>query len=172
MAATPSSAPEATLARAPLVEPVAEGEADAPDDDAAAMPAAAAEPDADEDAADDDEDALLSWLTSWGTMNWPLAAPMLRVPSALMMLGLAAMNERVYMTFSAIRDCDQSGMVLMSMLSPHVAAIGLLLMLLAAYMAERVELLDIMAGIIDATEVAALFSTLGALTIPNIPLGQ
>lgn len=55
------------------------------------------------------------------------------------------------------------------MLSPQVAATGLLLMLLAAYMAAIVELLDIMAGIMDATELGLLFSTLGALMIPNMP---
>ena len=98
MAATPRSAPEATLARAPLVVLVVAEAADAdPEVVAAALPTAAealeapaAEPDAPEG------EALFSdWLTSVGTLNWPLAAAMLMVPSALMMLGLAAKNARV-----------------------------------------------------------------------------
>ena len=188
MAATPRSAPEAALARAPLVVLVV---ADAADDDpevvAAALPTALEAPEA---ALDEPEgDALLSdWLTSAGTLNWPLAAAMLTDPSAFKMLGLAAKNARVYLresfvsnkggfqikfathtTFSAMRGCAQSGMEPMSMLLPQDAAIALLLMLLAAYMAEMVELLAIMAGIMDATELGLLLSTLGALMIPNMP---
>ena len=98
MAATPRSAPEATLARAPLVVLVV---AEAPDADpevvAAALPTALEAPEAAAEEPDAPEgDALLSdWLTSVGTLNWPLAAAMLTVPSAFRMLGLAAKNARV-----------------------------------------------------------------------------
>lgn len=96
MAARPRSAPEAALARAPLVVlVVAEGAADDLEVVAAALPTA---PDAEAALAlaTLELDALLSdWLMSAGTLNWPLAAAMLMEPSAFRTLGLAARNARV-----------------------------------------------------------------------------
>lgn len=95
MAATPRSAPEAALARAPLVVLVVAEAADDDDVAAAALPTALEAGGALAELELEPGALLSGWLTSVGTLNWPLVAAMLRVPSAFRMLGLAAKNARV-----------------------------------------------------------------------------
>jgi len=129
-----------------------------------AAPAGETDPDAegalvDAEGVDDELGPLAAsfaaWLMSIGIMyGLPLELPRLKVPSADITSGLAPPNKREYMTFSATYCCAHSGIWLMSMLLPQLAAMLLFAVCMSVYapIAAKAELFAIIADIIDETE--------------------
>jgi len=171
MATTPTRSDEETIVEpAPFETPddvpeVPDGLADDPVTDAVA-PALAA--------AGVEYGSVLSeasWEMSPGTVTGDpsgLDAPL----PASSMPGLAANRRRVYRTLVITSSCAQEGTDARSIESPHVYA-DVPIVLLSVYISivAKEVLLEIMAGIILATLVAA-GNAFGGLTIPNMPLAQ
>lgn len=129
----------------------------------------------DGDAADAEEPASTALLMGAMSLGMTLGASPLRstVPSSFSVSGLAPRNERVYMTFSRTRLCDQSGRLARSMFEPQFAALSLFAVMVSvnARMAARSELLETAADICWETEVETWYAD-GGLIIPNIPFWQ
>jgi hypothetical protein len=113
-----------------------------------------------EEASDDvlDDAALTALVMSAGmTSGASPDLPRSTEPSAFMMSGLAARTLRVNMMFSSMSDCDQPGMLLMSIDEPHMPAIGLFEVIWLEYetIAAMLESLAAMPDIIIAAEEGA-----------------
>jgi len=109
---------------------------------------------------------------SFGIIN---GAPVLRltVPLVVIMSGLLPMTARVYRTFDTIYSCDHSGIWVISMSEPQLAAAELFAHCVLVYddIAAKVELFDTISDIIPATELFA-FVVEGGLIMPNMPFSQ
>jgi hypothetical protein len=92
------------------------------------------------------------------------------VPSPVITSSLLAKKMRLYITFSAISECDHMGMLDMSMLLPHDDATLLPAVWLFVYdhMAATLESFAAMEDIMLPTDIAPPAAE-GGLIIPNMP---